>query len=69
MSPSNDGHRAVARYIDRPPSAPARIAPVIINSIMRVSALGDSALTVTPKRASSFAAVLVKPMIPAFAAA
>jgi hypothetical protein len=38
-------------------------------AIMRVSALGEIALTVTPKRASSLAAVLVKPTIPALAVA
>ena len=36
---------------------------------MRVCALGEIALTVTPNRASSFAAVFVKPMMPAFAIA
>lgn len=36
---------------------------------MRVSALGEMAFTVTPKRASSLAAVRVKPMIPALAVA
>ena len=38
-------------------------------AIIRVSAAGEIAFTVTPNRASSFAAVLVKPMMPALAAA
>lgn len=40
-----------------------------IDDTIRVSALGEMALTVTPKRASSLAAVLVKPMMPALAVA
>jgi len=36
---------------------------------MRVSAFGEIALTVTPKRASSLAAVFVNPMMPALAVA
>ena len=36
---------------------------------MSVSALGEMALTVMPKRASSLAVVSVKPMMPALAAA
>ena len=36
---------------------------------MRVCAFGEIAFTVTPKRASSLAAVRVKPITPAFAAA
>jgi hypothetical protein len=39
------------------------------DEIIRVWALGEIALTVTPNRASSLAVVLVKPMIPAFAIA
>jgi len=34
---------------------------------MRVCAFGEIAFAVIPKRASSFAAVFVKPMIPALA--
>ena len=41
----------------------------VIDAIIRVAALGEIALTVTLNRASSLAAVLVKPMIPALAAA
>jgi hypothetical protein len=40
-----------------------------IDEIMRVRASGEIALTVTPNRAGSFAAVLVKPMMPALAMA
>lgn len=40
-----------------------------MEAVIRVAAFGEIAFTVTPKAASSFAAVLVNPMIPAFAVA
>jgi hypothetical protein len=40
-----------------------------MDSTIRVCAFGEIALTVTPKAASSFAAVFVNPTIPALAAA
>ena len=39
-----------------------------VTSVMRVRAFGAMQLTVTPYRASSCAAISVKPAIPAFAA-
>ena len=40
-----------------------------IESVIRVFAFGEITFTVTPKRASSFAAVRENPITPAFAAA
>src|ERR1700751_2780206 len=74
---SSDARKPAAAHIslgapNRPRGMDASIAAqrsAGMLSTIRVPAFGQRALTVTPNRASSLAAVLVNPMIPAFAVA